>query len=67
MLTYNYSNCSSIQTANLFLSQTTLDLYQILSDINRAHISNGKPDYSSKASEIVINDPDGPEEWCILQ
>ena len=64
MLVYNH--CASIQTANYFLSNTTLDLYHILIDI-RTDNSTNCIDYSSEANEMIISDYNKTEEWCILQ
>ena len=60
-----YSHYASIQTANNFLSKTALDLYRILIAIHNANMT-GCIDHSPKASEMIINDYDGTEEWCIM-
>ena len=64
MSTYDY--CTSIQTANLFLSKTALDLYHILNALHMANMTSCIDD-NTKASEMSISDYDGTEEWCILQ
>lgn len=60
-----YGHCASIQTANYFLSKTVLELNDILRDINNER--RDCIDDSTKANEIIINDHDGTEEWCILK
>ena len=60
-----YSHYASIQTANDFLSKTVQDFYVILIAIYNANMS-GCIDHSPKASEMIINDYDGTEEWCII-
>ena len=61
-----YSHCASIQTANYLLSKTTMNLYHIVIAIYNANMT-GCIDHSPKASEMIINDYDGTEEWCILR
>lgn len=55
-----YSYCTSVQTANINLSQTTLDLYRILAAVNSNNYN------SSEDNEMSINDYDETEEWCIV-
>ena len=61
-----YSHCASIQTANDFLLKTAQDLHLILIAIYNANMT-GCIDHNPKASEMIINDYDGTEEWCILR
>ena len=61
-----YSHCASIQTANYFLLKTAQDLHLILNALYTANMT-GCIDHSPKASEMIINDYDGTEEWCILR
>ena len=60
-----YGHCASIQTANYLLSKTALGLYRIVIAIYNANMT-GCIDHSPKASEMIINDYDGTEEWCIM-
>ena len=61
-----YSHCASIQTANYFVSKTAQDLYHTVRAIYNANMT-GCIDHSPKASEMIINDYDRTEEWCILR
>ena len=58
--------CTSIQTANSFLSQITLELYQIFNAINIARKNDNDDDHSSNGTETVIYDHDETKVWCIL-
>ena len=60
-----YNQCTSIQTANKFLSQTTLELFLIFNSIDKANMNNAE-DQGSEASETIIGH-DEAKEWCILQ
>ena len=64
-----YSRCASIQTANIYLSQTTLDLYHTLNRIYMAQIKNSKKQKSDElqTNEMIISsDQYEVDEWCII-
>ena len=63
MLVYNH--CASIQTANYFLSNTALELYENLNAIRKNNSTNCI-DHSPKANEMMTSDYNRTEEWCIL-
>ena len=55
-------HCPSINTANFFLSQTSLDLYRILNATY--HDSSKKNETQVSMSVTSYEDT---EKWCILQ
>ena len=59
-----YNQCASIQTANRFLSETTIEFYSILRPVYIANMNDAE-DQSSEASETIIGH-DEAKEWCIL-
>ena len=68
ILIYNilsYNKCASIQTANIFLSKTAVELHRILNVVYTARMNNDGG-HSSEASEMIISDHDEVNEWCIL-
>ena len=64
-----YNDCAAVQTANIYLAQTTLDLYGILTNIlNFSNTSDvdGTEDGDGMEGELdftIYSD----EQWCILQ
>ena len=65
MITYNH--CTSVQTANLFLAQTTLGLRRILYAVYNANMADCI-DNTHNSAEVneMISDYNETEEWCIL-
>jgi len=57
-----YDNCASIQTVNIHLAQTTIDLYHMLTNANN-EMDNGL----EKASDEPNITTDTDKQWCILQ
>lgn len=59
-----YTDCASVQTANLYLAQTTLDLNGILINILKLYKSK------SEGSEDDVDEVDitafSNTQWCIL-
>ena len=57
-----YSDCAAVQTANIYLAQTALDLYRILTNILEFHYT-GNDGIENEMDLTVYNDM----QWCILQ
>lgn len=63
-----YSHCAAIQTANIYLSQTTFDLYRTLDRIYKARMNNTENQKSDEleTNEMIISNQDEVDEWCII-
>ena len=62
-MTSIYTNCAAVQTSNLFLAQTALDLYYNL-DYTIKEITSGN---NSTGDDSSVTLPTGSNEWCIIQ
>ena len=64
-----YTNCATVQTSNLFLAQTALDLFHNLNyTINELQIqTNESGTADDDDSSVTFPAANNSKEWCIIQ